>query len=651
MRKTVGILAHVDAGKTTFSEQLLYELGELRAAGRVDRGDTLLDSDPLERARGITIHSGQTDFAFEGDTVYWLDTPGHPDFVREAARALPAMDAALLLLSCPDGVQPHTETLWRLLAGAGLPVFLFLNKTDLPGADRERALQAVRERLSPDAVDLSCLQANREGGGPLSPEAREEIALRDDALLERFLSGCANEDDFKSALRRLVAARRVFPVFSGAALRGDGVSSAVRALLSLLETGYAAREALPFSAVCHRVIHEDGKRYAGLKLLSGRLAPRDAIPGTEEKANAIFLRRGPRFVPIRCAAAGDLVFLPGLPAVRPGDRIGECKARAAVPAPMLSSEVHWNQAEANAETTLSRLRELEEEDPSLHVSAEGGHITLAVEGPLMLQVLEDAMKRRFSQSVSFKKPTVLCRETVLSPAVGIGHYEPLRHYAEVHLRIRPAPAGAGILFRSLCSVNDLPLHWQRLVETHIFERTWPGVLTGAPLTDLTVELLAGRAHPKHTEGGDFREATGRALRCALMNAECALLEPLIRYEIRIPVGMRGAVSASLASIRALPDAESLQGADVLLSGECRLAHFLPWQEAFPALTHGQGALSLRLARYVPCSPEEQAERVAAAGYNPRAADTPDSVFCSHGAGVVVAWNRVPDFAHVSHEGL
>ena len=650
MRKTIGILAHVDAGKTTFSEQLLCGVGALRAPGRVDRGDTLLDCDPLERSRGITIHTGQTDFSAGGDTVYWLDTPGHPDFAAEARRALPAMDFAVLLLSCAEGVQPHTETLWKLLEEASLPVFVFLNKTDLPAADPARCLTELRARFSPDFVDLRCLQ-DEAAGAPdfsrLSPAAREELALRDDELLELESGGSAAGDDYRAALVRLITARRVFPVFSGAALRGAGVLSFARVLFSLTETDYESREDLPFSAVCHRVHHLDGKRYCGLKLLSGRLAPRDPVPGTQEKANALFRLRGPRLIPAQGAAAGDLVLVPGLAGVRPGDRLGEGARRAAVPVPVLAVDAGWDAGEANAQTTLSRLRELEDEDPTLHVTAEEGRISLSVAGPLQLSVIGDALLRRFSQKISFGPAKVLCRETVAAPAVGIGHYEPLRHYAEVHLRLLPAPEGSGIRFRSLCSVNDLPLHWQRLIETHIFEREWPGVLTGAPLTDVTVELLAGRAHPKHTEGGDFREATGRALRCALMNAESVLLEPVCRYRIRIPAALQGSVSSSLAQARAVPDPPEADGEEILLTGECRLARFLPWQEAFPALTHGRGALETALARYAPCSPEEQNRRVQEAAYNPLMKDSPDSVFCSHGAGVVVSWRRVPEFAHIA----
>ena len=649
MRKTIGILAHVDAGKTTFSEYLLFSVGALHTVGRVDRGDTLLDSDPLERARGITIRTGQTDFSFGDDTITWLDTPGHPDFVAEVRRALPAMDAAVLLLSCAEGVQPHTETLWKMLSEAELSVFLFLNKCDLPAADRARCLRELSSRLSPDVLDLYCLQddaAQTPDFSRLTAEIREELALRDDALLELLSEGKATAKDDQAALVRLIRKRRIFPVFSGAALRGEGMLSFTRILFSLVQTDYAARENEPFSAVCSRVMHVDGKRFCGLKLLSGRLVLRDAIPGTEEKVNAIFHLRGPKLVPVQQAVAGDIVLLPGLPGVYPGDRIGEGARRAAIPAPMLSVDAAWEAKEANAQTTLARLRELEEEDPTLRVMAEDGRISLSVAGPLQLSVLQDAMFRRYSQEISFGPAKVLCRETIASPAVGIGHYEPLRHYAEVHLRLLPGESGSGIRFRSLASVNDLPLHWQRLIETHVFEREWPGVLTGAPLTDVVVELLAGRAHPKHTEGGDFREATGRALRCALMNAECLLLEPVCRYTVRIPAGMQGGISSSLAQLRALPDPPEIDGEEVVLSGECRLAQFLPWQENFPALAHGRGTLSVQLSRYAPCEAEEQRRRMEEAAYNPLAKDSPDSVFCSHGAGVVVSWEKVPEFAHI-----
>lgn len=654
MRKTIGILAHVDAGKTTFSEQLLAGIGALRVAGRVDRGNTLLDSEPLERARGITIHTGQTDFLVGNDTIWWLDTPGHPDFVAEVQRALPAMDAAVLLLSCRDGVQPHTETLWKLLAEAGLPTFVFLNKTDLSSADPVRCIRELRMRFSPDFIDLRCLQEEKEGNVSdlpdftfLSSEAQEELALRDDNLLELISDGNAKDDDYRITLVRLIAERRIFPVFAGAALRGLGILSFARVLFSLVTTDYDEKKAMPFSAVCHCVHHLEGKRYCGLKLLSGSLFPRDSVLGTQEKVNTLFRLRGPRLIPVPCANAGDLVLVPGLSGVCPGDRLGENVCHTVVPSPILSVNAVWNTRDVNPQTTLSRFRELEEEDPTLHIAVEDGRISLSVAGPLQLSVIEDAMYRRFSQQISFGPAKVIYRETIATPAVGIGHYEPLRHYAETHLRLVPAPRGSGIRFRSLCSVNDLPLHWQRLIETHIFEREWPGVLTGAPLTDVVVELLSGRAHPKHTEGGDFREATGRALRCALMNADCVLLEPVCRYRICIPTIMQGSVSSSLALMRALPDPPETDGENILLTGECRLACFLPWQEMFPALTHGRGSLSVELSRYAPCEPEEQQRRVTEANYNPLAKDTPDSVFCSHGAGIVVSWQRVPNFAHIS----
>ena len=645
MRKTIGILAHVDAGKTTFSEQLLCAFGALRAPGRVDRGDTLLDHDPLERARGISIRCDQAYLTAGEDLVYWLDTPGHPDFAQEVRRALPAMDAAVLLISCPDGIQAHTVTLWRMLAEASLPVFLFLNKTDLPAADQGRALRQMRARLSPDCVPFPVLQET----GALSPDEREELALRDDALLAAAEAGTATEEGFLSALRRLTAGRALFPVFSGAALRGEGVASFARALFSLVRTGYGARESLPFSALCYRVRREDGRRMTALKLLSGTLSPRDPVPGTEEKAAALFFCQGARRVPAARAVAGDLVLVPGLSGVRPGDRLGADAGTAAPPVSALACDVVWDGREACAQQVLSRLRELEEEDPALRVTAGKEGISLSVCGPLQLSVLEDAMLRRFGMRVSFGPARIRHRETVAAPAVGIGHYEPLRHYAEVHLRLVPAPAGNGIRFVSRLSVNVLPLHWQRLIETHVFEREWPGVLTGAPLADVTVELLAGRAHPKHTEGGDFREAVTRAMRCALMNARCLLLEPVCRYEIRVPAASAGAVSAALSALHAEQAPPEPEGEETLLAGEARLSRFLPWQEGFAAMTHGRGSLAFSAARWTPCEPEEQARLVAEADYRPQESDSPDSVFCQHGAGFVVPWNEVPRFAHCSHE--
>ena len=647
MRKTIGILAHVDAGKTTFSEQLLACCGALRTPGRVDHGDTLLDHHPLERARGITIFADQAILTRGEDRLYWLDTPGHPDFIAEAERAMLAMDYAVLLISCPDGLPSHTKTLWRLAADHSLPVFLFLNKTDLPAADPEEALRALRGRLTPDVLDLRGVDPAQ----PLPESVCEEIALRDEALFNRYME-CdpVSDSEWRASLQRLIRGRRVFPLMAGSALRGDGVSAFIELLLRFTQTDYDGKESAPLSAVCYRVRHEQGQRICHLKLFSGQLSPRQALPGREERITELRAFHGAKSSALPRALAGDLCAVPGLPGLRPGDWLGEHPAPVAASVPLLESDLVWDAGAVPAFRMLERLRELEEEDPSLQVRAAGERLSLRVSGRLQLEILSALIEERWGQRVSFGPARVLYRETIAAPAVGIGHYEPLRHYAEVHLRLLPGEPGSGIRFVSRCSVDALALNWQRLIETHVFEREHKGVLTGAPLADVVVELLGGRAHLKHTEGGDFRQATGRAIRCALMNARSVLLEPICRYEARVPGDQAGRVSASLAQLRTDPEPPEADGGEVLLRGEAHLARFAAWQDGFPALTHGRGQLTVSFTRYAPCEPEEQERLIAESGYNPLAEDTPDSVFCSHGAGYTVAWNRVPDFAHVHPEG-
>ena len=640
MKKTIGILAHVDAGKTTFSEQALLHLGALRRAGRVDHGDTLLDSHPLERARGITIFSGQAVAHAGGDTLYWLDTPGHPDFVSEAARVLPVLDYAVLLLRSADGIQSHTLTLWRLLERFHVPVFLFLNKCDLPSADFGAVLSQLQSRLSQDVLDFRSFQLT----GHMDESLKEAAALRDDALMERYLDGTAAEEEWLPALRRQIRSRQMFPVLSGSALKDGGIDTFLSALLRLTETDYGAKEDEPLRARCWRVRHMDGQRVCFLKLESGRLFPRQPLPDTQDKIHALYTCHGDALHAASGAAAGDLVAVTGLSGLRPGDTIGLPPSAGGIE-PMMESDLLWDEKAVPAFRMLERLRELEDEDPALAVRSDGSRLTLRASGRLQLEILSSVIRERWGQAVAFGPARVLYRESVASPAVGIGHYEPLRHYAEVHLRLSPAPRGSGIHFASLCSVNDLALNWQRLIETHVFEREHRGVLTGAPLTDVTVELLCGRAHLKHTEGGDFRQAVGRAIRNALMFAQCVLLEPVCRYEIRVPVDIAGRVSASLAQLRAEAEAPVPMGEDTLLCGEARLARFAPWQEEFPALTRGRGSLSVAFSRYAPCEAQEQERLVRESGYNPLADETPDSVFCAHGAGYTVSWDKVRDFAH------
>ncbi|MGN0746409.1 MAG: GTP-binding protein [Aristaeellaceae bacterium] len=643
MRKTIGILAHVDAGKTTLSEQVLYRARAIRTLGRVDHQDTFLDTDPLERQRGITIFSGQACFELEGDTIYWLDTPGHVDFSTEMERSLSVMDYAVLVVSCAEGVQSHTETVWHLLERYHVPVLIFLNKIDRTGADQEAVIGQMRRRLSGDVVDIRALQQT----GFMDEPLQEAVAERDEALLERLFSQGYDAELWLDTLSRQVRERKCFPVMAGAALAGTGVDSFLHLLARLTPTDMETRVSLPLTARCYRVRHErGGGRLCFLRLLTGTLRVKDELPGGQ-KVNELRIYHGSRYRSVDQAQAGDLVAIPGLEGIRPGDCPGTDAHNPFLLEPMMAADLIWDSKATPVFRMLEIMRMLEDEEPSLAISENSGSITVHMMGRIQLEVLRQQLKDRFGLEVSFGPARVLYKETIAAPSMGIGHYEPLRHYAEVHLRLVPANRGSGVRFVSRCHVDDLSLNWQRLIETHVLEKAHKGVLTGAPLTDVTVELLSGRAHLKHTEGGDFRQSTYRAIRNALMYADNVLLEPWCGFSLRAPSDLYGTLAGALTRLQAETEPPVYDGEDVLLAGEAPYALFAPWQEDFTAVTRGRGALRVWMSRYVPC--RDQASLVTASGYNPLADDTPDSVFCSHGAGYTVAWDHVREHAHLPVE--
>ena len=641
MRKTIGILAHVDAGKTTFSERVLYHTKAIRSIGRVDHQDAFLDSHSLEKQRGITIFSGLANFEYAGDTYYWLDTPGHVDFSTEMERALSVMDYSVLVISCAEGVQSHTETVWQLLKDYQVPVFVFLNKLDRVGADPERVIGQMKKRLSVDMLDLRSYQTDSR----FSDTEIEAIAERDEALLEQLFDGGFDAAVWTASLRRQVKARQCFPIMAGVALEGRGVPEFLRVLSSLTDVDYACEQ--PFAARCYQVRHDaQGQRLCFLKLLAGSLRVKDELPGGQ-KVNELRIYHGDRFRAADIACAGDIVAIPGLEGIRPGDVIGAADGTHFRTEPMMSSEVLWDAKALPAFRMMQALRILEDEEPTLTVTEAQGHISVHVMGRIQLEVLKQLLQDRFGISADFGPTHVLYRETITAPAIGVGHYEPLRHYAECHVRLMPAKPGSGVTFRSLCHVDTLALNWQRLIAGHVSEKQHKGVLTGAPLTDVVVELLTGRAHLKHTEGGDFRQATYRAIRNALMYADSVLLEPIAGFMLRAPADMYGTLAGALSRLQADVDIPEYEDDSVILRGECAYAIFAPWQEEFLSLTHGRGALRIWMSRYAPC--RDQQSIVAAAGYNPLADDTPDSVFCSHGAGFTVPWDQVRNYMHMSHE--
>ena len=647
MKITIGVLAHVDAGKTTFSERVLSLSGSIRTMGRVDHGDAFLDAHPIERERGITIFSDQALIERDGDEIFWVDTPGHADFSPEMERAVSVMDAAVVVVSCAEGVQSHTETVFRLLRENRVPTLIFLNKIDREGADAEKALAQMKRLLSADVID-----ARGFAGGRMSETLIEEVAARDESLMDRLFEKGYDEALWLAALSRQVMACVAFPVMAGSALRGDGVEEFMRALRALVRTEWEKRERESFRALVYKIRHDaQGGRLCFFKVLSGSAAVRDEIetPQGPAKLSALSLWHGPRARSVERAAAGELCACAGLAGVMPGDTLGAgAKRRTAEWScePMLAADAVWDAAISKSRV-LAAFRMLEEEESSLQVEArEGdGGIAIRVMGEIQLEVLREVLKSRFGLDVSFGPARVLYRETVKAPCVGIGHYEPLRHYAEVWLRLVPTEPGSGVTFRSLCHVDTLALNWQRLIETHVLEKQHKGVHTGAPLTDVRVELLTGRAHIKHTEGGDFRQSVYRAIRNALMYGESRLLEPICRFSMRAPEECYGRLAGDLSRMRAQIEPPEYDGDRVTLRGEAPFAALSGYQTDFLAATRGKGALTVRLSRYAPCRDEDAARIVAEANYNPLADDTPDSVFCQKGAGFRVAWDHVREWAH------
>ncbi len=555
-------------------------------------------------------------------------------------RALSVIDMALLVVSCAEGVQSHTVTVFKRLREKRIPAILFLNKTDREGADRSRVLRQMQRLLSPDCV----LMAQD------APALREELAMRDETLMEQHLMEEAAAADYLAGARRAVRAGMLYPVLCGSALMDQGVEALMRAVAELADTDYEEKGAAPFSARVYRVRRQDGTRYCYVKALTGALQARDVVNtlSGEEKVNAVCAPQGAKLTVIPRLVAGQTAALAGLSA-RPGERIGAgaCREAQAL-VPLMSVDV---QGEKGLERTrlLAHLRELEEEDPLLSVRAEDGRVSVGIMGAVQIEVLVGLMESRFGDRVSFLPPKVLYRETIAAPSVGVGHYEPLRHYAEAWVRLVPGETGSGITFRDACAPNSLELNWRRLVKTHVFEREHPGVLTGSPITDICVELIAGRAHLKHTEGGDFREATYRAIRHALMGAQSVLLEPVVRFELAFAPDALSRITGELIRMGAELDAPEYDEDEVCLSGRCTAAAFWDYPQRFAASTRGHGRIRSAFDRYAPCREQEAiAEQI---GYSALADEKnpPGSVFCSHGAGYYVPWNEVRDHAHCEVE--
>lgn len=630
MRRTViGILAHVDAGKTTLSEALLYESGAIRKLGRVDHGDAHLDNFALERQRGITIFAKQA-LLRRGDwQATLLDTPGHVDFSAETERTLDVLDCAVLVVSATDGVQSHTRTLWKLLRQRNIPTFLFVNKTDLPYAGKESLLAELRGKLGDGVYDLA------------APDM-ESLSLTDEALLEEYLAtGALKPENLRAAVR----AGKLFPCRFGAALRLEGAADFLQDLVDLAPDAPCGES---FGAKVFKITRDEGTRLSYLKLTGGVLRVRDSIAGAgwTEKVTQLRVYSGGKYEQTDKALPGDVVAVAGLTQTRPGEGLGaESAGVSPVLAPVLTYEVLLP-AGYDAQRAHAQLCQLEEEEPQLHVSWEERTRQLRVQlmGPVQLEILRQLLIDRFGMAVSFGPGRILYRETIADTVEGVGHYEPLRHYAEVHLLLSPGERGSGVRVRSACSEDALDRSWQRLILTHVLEKAHSGVLTGAPITDIVITLASGRAHLKHTEGGDFRQATYRAIRQGLMQAKSVLLEPWYDYRIEVPATCVGRALSDLTRLGAETRPPETEGEITVLTGCAPVAALREYPAELAAYSHGLGNISLAAAGYAPC--REQEKIVAELGYDPAAdpENPPHSVFCAHGAGYTVPWDEV--FRHM-----
>lgn len=630
----IGVMAHVDAGKTTLLEAMLFKGGATRRLGRVDHQNAFLDTDEQERARGITIFSKQAELSLLGANITFLDTPGHVDFSAEMERTLQVLDFALLLVSGTDGVQSYTRTLWQLLRRYRIPTFLFVNKMDLPGKGKDSIMEELRRELSE-----GCVAFDEE-----TAALYEELALLDEGLMEQVLETGKLED---AQIAELIASRRVFPCFFGAALRMEGVDG----LLSALQR-YTKEPKYPddFSAQVYKIARgEKDERLTFLKVTGGTLAVKQVLRGEdwEEKADQLRLYSGSKFTLLQAAPAGTICAVTGLNQTQAGEHLGSGKGAAApVLEPVLEYRMHVDTDDVQG--AYLKLRRLEEEDPQLHLlwDHQLREIRVQLMGAVQMEILQKLVKSRFDLSVSFDEGNIVYKETIAAPVEGVGHYEPLRHYAEVHLLLEPGEPGSGIVLDTMCSEDVLARNWQRLIFTHLQETVQPGVLTGSPVTDLRITIVSGRAHLKHTEGGDFRQATYRAVRQGLRKAQSVLLEPWYAFRLEVPANFVGRAMTDLERMHAVISAPEVEEAKAVISGAGPVRLLRGYTAEVTAYTRGQGRISYQPDGYRPCP--EQDEIVKQIGYDPERdlLHPTGSVFCSHGAGFEVKWDEVDRMAHL-----
>ena len=634
------LLAHVDAGKTTLSEGMLYLSGAIRKLGRVDHRDAFLDTYEMERERGITIFSKQAVLSWKGMDLTILDTPGHVDFSAEMERTLQVIDYAVLVISGADGIQGHTETLWRLLKQYQVPVFLFVNKMDQEGTDRDEILEELRKRFGEGCIDFREVQKAVESG---DYEALESLAVCEESMMEEYLeTGEIREE----TMIRVIAQRKVFPCWFGSALKAEGIEEFMDGFEK-----YTAEKSYPseFGAKVYKIARDaQGNRLTYMKVTGGELKVKEMIPGLGEKVNQIRIYSGAKYDMVQSVPAGCVCAVTGPESTHPGQGLGiEKESDMPVLEPVLTYRILLPD-ECDVHTMLRNLRMLEEEEPELHIVwvESLGEIHIQLMGEVQIEVLRRMIKERFGTVVEFGEGNIVYKETIADESEGVGHFEPLRHYAEVHLLLEPGERGSGLQFASSCSEDVLDRNWQRLILTHLEEKQHVGVLTGAPVTDLRITLVSGRAHQKHTEGGDFRQATYRAVRQGLRKAKSILLEPYYEFRMEMPSEMTGRAMTDVQRMNGTFEPPVTEGETTILTGCAPVSCMRGYQTEFAAYTGGRGRFSCSLKGYDICHNGE--EVIAASGYDPEAdLDNPTgSVFCAHGAGFVVPWDEVEQYMHL-----
>ncbi|KOP82503.1 TetM/TetW/TetO/TetS family tetracycline resistance ribosomal protection protein [Cytobacillus solani] len=648
MNKTIGILAHVDAGKTTFSEQLLYHTKSIKQRGRVDHKDAFLDSHEIERQRGITVFADQAMFSYRNSNYYLIDTPGHVDFSTEMERAIQVMDYAIIIISAVEGIEGHTETVWALLRKYQVPTFFFINKTDRVGADVEAVLEEIRLNLTKDIFEIT----DSFNDGEMDEKFIEFVAERNENLLELYMETGYQKDIWLKTLQKMIYQNQAFVCSSGSALQDIGIEQFLAAIDQLTVTNYRTEQA--FSGRVYKIRHdENGARISFIKALSGGLKVRDEVRywngqnEISEKITQIRVYGGNKYNKVDHVKAGELFAVTGLSMTTVGRCMGEKTETVDFEMmPALKSKVLFEPS-VNIKEALRFFKILDAEDPSLNVIWEENlqQIHIHVMGTIQLEVLEQVVLERFQLNISFEEPEILYRETIVSTVIGYGHFEPLGHYAEVHLKLEPGERNSGITFCNACHADDLTIGNQNLIEQHLFEREHNGLLTGSPLTDVKVTLLTGLAHNKHTSGGDFREATFRALRHGLEKASNNLLEPIYEFKIKVAIDQMGRVLADIQTAFGKFNPPITEGNKAILTGTVPVATFMTYSTQLASFTQGKATINLVFAGYDRCHNEKEIiERIA---YNKNAdpAYTSSSIFCSKGQGYSVPWDEAEKEMH------